>query len=400
MGLYVEGPAFRQFSVNTYVGGNFVPAASKDVGLTGLSPQSGFDPTDVDEMKAMYISDTACTPTPGLRLPEILGHGTHTAALLAANGATGLNVQGTCKRCGLAAFKAAYLECVVSTGQVIPRLNTNASNRGKPETVDTGVQVLSMSLGVPNTPSNFTNCKAALYQREARCLAVDYAVSRDVAQVASSGNKKQELDFPASDRRMISAGGFQPTLAFWDESPSGITNCPLTPNAEGCGSNFSKLDGSAYPTRQELLGSAKHVLSTTYPNTTWVDYAECGDGYGTPVGDGVGWCTGTSMSAPQVAGVVGLLRSISPLVPTGSPEPVAGEKPGLRTVLKQTASRVGAWDPKLGYGVPDDAARVAFLFALYQKLTGSLAAEQESPRRRKRVARSIAELQLPSCRAR
>ncbi len=178
-----------------------------------------------------------------------------------------------------------------------------------------------------------------------------------MVQVASSGNKRTELDFPASDKRVISAGGFQSNAAFWDESPGSISNCPLSPNALGCGSNFSTLtDSQGYKSRQELLGSAKRVLSTTYPNTTWVDYGECGDGYGTPMGDGVGWCTGTSMSAPQVAGVLGLLRSIAPLVPQGVPEPVAGEKAGLRTVLKQTASRAGAWDPKLGYGIPNAEA--------------------------------------------
>ncbi len=70
MGLYVQGAAFRQFSGSTYIGGNFIPVASKDVGLTGLSAQPGFDSTDVDEKKAMYISDTACTPTLAYDRPQ------------------------------------------------------------------------------------------------------------------------------------------------------------------------------------------------------------------------------------------------------------------------------------------------------------------------------------------
>ncbi len=157
---------------------------------------------------------------------------------------------------------------------------------------------------------------------------------------------------------MISAGGFQPDLALWNESPVGNTTCPPSPGSAECGSNWSHTYGGSYLTHQELLGSAKHVMSTTYPNTTWVDYAECGDGYGTPMGDGIGWCTGTSMSAPQIAGVVGLLRSINPLVPMGVPEPPVGTAPGVRSVLARTASQAAIgqpWNARVGYGVPDAA---------------------------------------------
>jgi len=101
------------------------------------------------------------------------------------------------------------------------------------------------------------------------------------------------------------------------------------------------------------------VLSTTYPNSLWADYAECGDAYGTPMGDGIGWCTGTSMSAPQIAGAIGLLRSVNPLLRMGTPEPPVGIAPGLRAVLAQTASQAAigqAWNPRNGYGIPDVAA--------------------------------------------
>ena len=112
------------------------------------------------------------------------------------------------------------------------------------------------------------------------------------------------------------------------------------------------------------------------------------------MGDGIGWCTGTSMSAPQIAGVVGLLRSINPLAPQGLPESPIGDKPGLRTVMAETASRIGVWDPKLGYGIPDAAAaarrtlgkaagatvrnRATPLFRLWQATTRDFA-ETSSP---------------------
>jgi subtilisin family serine protease len=211
----------------------------------------------------------------------------------------------------------------------------------------------------------------------AECLALTYAASRDTTTVAASGNERKDINFPASDKRVVSAGGFKEDFTLWDDYPT----CPPALPSQ-CGSNYSIPHSGAYLTHQETVASAKRVLSTAYPNTTWADYAECGDGYGTPMGDGLGWCTGTSMSAPQIAGVLGILRSVNPLVPTSVPEPVGNAKPGLRTVLAQTASRAGAWDARLGYGIPDAAAaarrmlgtvagatarnRVTPLFRLYQ----------------------------------
>jgi hypothetical protein len=357
MGLDQTHPALTAFNGATYVGGNFLPAASKDVGLTGLPAQAGFDPTNVDEAKAEWIGAGACTPVNALMPPGHLGHGTHVAGLLGANGASGLGVQGTCKQCGIAAYRAAFSVCRsdLLPPQVIPTLNTNAVDRSKAEAIDTGAQALSLSFGVGN-PSGSYNCIGN--RTKANCLTIAYAVGRDAAVVASSGNQRWDLDFPASEKRVISAGGFQPDLALWDDSPGNIVNCPPEQTQE-CGSNHSVLHNGQYFTHQELLGSAKRVLSTTYPNTVWVDYAECGDNYGTPSGDGVGWCTGTSMSAPQIAGVIGLLRSVNPLVPVGEPEPPIGTSPGLRTVLAQTASQssIGQpWSPLVGYGIPDVAA--------------------------------------------
>ena len=75
---------------------------------------------------------------------------------------------------------------------------------------------------------------------------------------------------------------------------------------------------------------------------------------GSPSNDGIGNCTGTSMSAPQVVGIFGILRSINPLLVTGDPE--STNNFGLRNLVAnstQEAQQSQGWTPALGYGRPD-----------------------------------------------
>ena len=58
------------------------------------------------------------------------------------------------------------------------------------------------------------------------------------------------------------------------------------------------------------------------------------------------------MSAPQIAGVVGILCSINPLVGTGEPEPPAGSLAGVRTELALAGQ---TWNAVFGYRPPDAA---------------------------------------------
>ena len=210
-----------------------------------------------------------------------------------------------------------------------------AEPRAITSTVDGGTQVISMSFGLGD-PVCANNPTPPL------CLAIQYAADHDTAMVAASGNNRTDLQYPVSDSaHVISAGGFDENLALWDESPGlpvNTTHCPVGaghPPGTKCGSDWTALTPTPAVSydHQELMASAKHVLSTTYPNFDYQAYAECGDSYGTPIGDGIGWCTGTSMSAPQIAGVVGILRSINPLTPTGTPYGAAGT---VRKILATT----------------------------------------------------------------
>jgi hypothetical protein len=184
------------------------------------------------------------------------------------------------------------------------------------------------------------------------CLAIAHAAYHDVAMTASSGNGRTQLDFPAADPRVIAVGGFQQNLALWDMWP----NCPPPPyQLSQCGSNYTTYPEFGAP--QELVGSAQSALSTTYPGYNWNPTLQCGDQFPGPgFGNGTGWCTGTSMSAPQLAGILGILRSINPLVLVGDSPATAGT---LRRVLASStfeAQTNQTWNPLIGYGRPDAAA--------------------------------------------
>lgn len=196
-------------------------------------------------------------------------------------------------------------------------------------------------------------------------MALEYVTPRETTFVASSGNDRRELNFPARDWRVVAAGGFNELMELWDEDPSGIENCPLYALGFGeseCGSNWTTSQNANAP-KQEVVAAARQVYSTMYPGFDWNDQIGCGDAFGPgSANDGYGNCTGTSMSAPQISGVFGILRSVNPLV--GAGDPWGSGVKGVRDVLAETTyqSRNGIpWDQKLGWGIPDAAAAVRMM---------------------------------------
>lgn len=291
-------------STGSYTGGNFRPQLSWDF-IYGDS--------NADELQ------NGQGPLPDA--PSAAGHGTHVSGILAATPNNFRGVAGTCWNCSLLMAKR------YTNAQTVAAFTW---------LVDHGVEVINASLGAPSGQANPCNPPPG-FLRSILCPTLDFAEERGVLVVAASGNAKGDINFPASDPRVVAVGGIRSDGIFWDEGSS----CA----GENCGSNYTKTAGTKM---QDLVAPAKDILSTVYTGRDWITTSPiCGDG---PVMDGYGLCTGTSMASPFVAGIAGLLRSANPLL----------GRADTRNILVGNASRSGTgWDSKYGYGVPNASAAVA-----------------------------------------
>ncbi|MCP4594740.1 MAG: S8 family serine peptidase, partial [bacterium] len=192
--------------------------------------------------------------------------------------------------------------------------------------------------------------------------ALDNYRNRESAFTAASGNDLTEVELPGNHPDVAGLGALATDGTHWDRR-NRPEDCPGdTPSLIECGSNYT-LDLDAMPDPDlrtlDLVPPGQFVLATVFtrfgyggPNPPDPDSDRwCGDQYPTDAdsgndGDGYGSCTGTSMSSPYVAGVLGLLRTANPLLTRWQ----------LLQVLTETASGSGVWDQYLGYGVPDAAA--------------------------------------------
>lgn len=348
-GLATSHAALRQFSASgQYLGGNFIPAASKDVAIPEGTSLYTLD-YDVDELQPRQWPITSACYNGGMPIaPSKAGHGTHVSGLIAANVSAG-NVKGTCKNCGIAVGKFAWDACQ-TTGIPALSIYPGANARAIEHLVSAGVQIINMSFG--QFTSAYNVCVAPPISLSAMCDALTYAAASEVVISAASGNGREKIYFPANDSRSVAVGGINSSEQLWVKAG---TNPPCSE----CGSNFTTL-ASPDEKKQEVVASAESVWSTTYPGYDWAPNAECGDGFPGPGwGNGEGLCTGTSMSAPQISGVLGILRSINSLVSVSAPVPTFPSPIGIRTVLANTTFEAQAsqpWSATKGYGLPDAAA--------------------------------------------
>ncbi len=376
-------------------GGNTITADTLDLGRLGFNqtvadcsfPAPSTCDTNLDEMEPVAIpagaaTGTACDVTVDdpiadrLMRPWFAGHGTHVLGLVGASHANADASQGVCPHCGVQPMRIGFERC--QAGRVTVSSSGTAAAAAITYLTDRGVQVLNMSVAnnLPGVATFFCQQNPS----NSQCRAFEFARVNGVVLVAASGNDRTRIGFPARDPRLVAAGGVDENLAFWnqdpDPPPNHLDGCPSPGNTSECGSNWTTITGDP---KQEVVVPARQIDSTFYRGQNWNVAVDCGDGVLGVMSDGHGPCTGTSMSAPIVSGVVGLMLSVNPLLLPGDPVGSVFEPIGVRDLLATSTDRsqLGLdWDAKLGYGLVDADAAVQ---AVLGRVAGQVVKNRATP---------------------
>lgn len=265
---------------------------------------------------------------------DVQGHGTHVGGIAAASadgGVTGTGVTGTAPDATLVSLRVFWWETVdedanspderwapiTTIGDILAAIDYASTQ---------GYDAANLSLGtLPLPPQTNTAGIRAVYER-----VIARATQRGTLVVASVGN---------SDANLQQGGYF--TLP--NSTAGAISVSASTPNDERAFySNFgtNEVDvgapGGGYETLEKTLGEdpdvvdwpfpSNLVLSTTSPRVEGAPY---------------GWKAGTSMAAPQVAGLAALVRELD--------EEADGNR--VENALKHGAEKAtGRSDPNFGAG--------------------------------------------------
>lgn len=198
-----------------------------------------------------------------------IGHGTHVGGTIGAIGDNGLGVVGVSWNVKIMPVKV----CAPSGCQGADTF------KGIEYAADHGARVINMSLGT-QAPYVEPCSPAGPYQ-----AVINYAISKGVTVVVSAGNDNRNISSvsPASCLGVLVVGAT---------------------NANDTRASFSNF-GSV-----KIAAPGVGILATFLRGVS-MD-SSCGDSNFGSSSDGVGYCSGTSMSSPIVAGAAGLLLSYNP----------------------------------------------------------------------------------------
>ncbi len=304
--------------------GNFRRRFAVDVG----------NPVQPDRCVDELQPETVVGGTPGqIGVTDFAGHGTHVSGIIAATTGNSTGVAGSGWSNGLMFARTSNLIPCVNVACQIHNADVTQIQQDQnivaaiTRLVDMGAQVINMSFGKSIHPA-CTVTEPPPTNEIAYCSALRHAHRRGVTMVAASGNSTaQQIAFPARDPRVIAVGGLQFPANLWFSN-------------SGFGSNTGA--------QQELVAPARDVVSTFYTGQVHNPGTGCADSGLPGAGTGYGLCTGTSMAAPHISGLAGLLRSVDPVLSHDS----------IRAGMISRASQATQWTPQLGYGYPNALGNV------------------------------------------
>jgi subtilisin family serine protease len=255
---------------------------------------------------------TYSTLTGSSDVSDANGHGTFVSSLAAGSVTNGDGVAG---------FGGDAKLLVVQAGSANGSFTDLDEAAGVTYAVDHGAKIINLSIGGPATSST-----------EQR--AVDYAAAHGVLLVAAAGNSYQ-----SGNPVMYPAALIQPDGS---NGQGGVGLAVGASDGDGMRAPFSSTGSflSLAAPGVNVFGALSSLSSpSSWPRTLLPGSSAGVYGFG----------SGTSFAAPEVAGAAALVWAANPSLQA---EQVA-------TILKETASGRGSWNPELGYGVVDVASAVA-----------------------------------------
>lgn len=284
-------------------------------------------------------------------------HATHVAGIAAAQGNNNLGITGACPSCSLAAFPLAsgsaglYSQGLDSA--TAPSLVADAMTRA----IQAGMQVINWSGELPDD-ENHTLHNCSQPSLAPICTALDLLKSRDVLLVQSSGNfSKTNPPFPSNidpnNSTVLAVAGTSsgsPERYSGNLTAGSLWTKPAAGN--GVGSSWAGIHGVVAPA-DGIVSTVPHYPGT---NADYLTEYQCGDyagdtsaaGEPARIGDGYGTCSGTSMAAPHVTGLAGLIRSINPLLSAKN----------VRQIIQNSGNQANNRSSELGYGLPNAGTAV------------------------------------------
>src|SRR5438093_1512972 len=230
----------------------------------------------------------------GERASDSFGHGTHVAGIAAANIDNGTGIAGICGRCSLMSVKVLGADGSGLTSDVAS---------GIAYATDFGARVINLSLG---SSSRTTVIRDAL----------DYALNNNALPVVAMGNASSD---------------FVGDLGYWYSALS----------VGALDQQGSKASFSNFGLQTDVTAPGVAVLSTmpTYSVTLNTQY---------PYKTNYDALSGTSMAAPVVSGLAGLLLSVNPALTAAQ----------VKGIIESTAGDGASFDLTSGFGAVQAATAV------------------------------------------
>ena len=218
------------------------------------------------------------------------GHGTMVAGIIAADSNNYKGIAGINRNTFIIPLKIPLIGEYFDTSKIIEALY---------DAGDSGCDVINMSLGGPTFSPTFNN-------------AVQYAYSQGSIIIASAGNdatKGNPINYPASYNNVISVGSIN--------------------------SSLNRSSFSNYNNYVDVVAPGENILTTN--NNDWYEYV-----------------SGTSFSAPHVAGIAALIKSVKPDLTTNN----------FMDLIKTTSRDLGTtgYDNQYGYGLINATSMLNQLF--------------------------------------